>query len=230
MNRKKIGMAVLAATAGAAALLLPRAGHMASAQVTPDAKGHTVSIVASGGGCASEYCFSPANLTVHQAQTVTWQNMSVAEHTVSSCTTSACSGVGPGTGSDPAFNSGLIASGKTFSLEFHGAGTYNYYCMVHGYAIMHGTITVKPFAVKTKSLPAGTVGAAYSTTLKAAGGASPLTWRLASGKLPRGLKLSSAGVISGTPKSKGTSSFAVSVTDSSSPPLTASASLTISIS
>ena len=26
---------------------------------------------------------------------------------------------------------------------FHGVGTYNYYCAIHGFAVMHGSVTVK---------------------------------------------------------------------------------------
>ena len=43
------------------------------------------------------------------------------------------------------------------------------------------------------SLPAAMVGAAYSHTLQAAGGSSPYSWSIASGSLPSGLTLSSAG-------------------------------------
>ncbi len=46
-------------------------------------------------------------------------------------------------------------------------------------------------------LPSGVTGAAYSTTLSAAGGAEPLTWA-ATGTLPFGLMLDAGGVISGT--------------------------------
>jgi len=228
MKPKKIAMIALAVTAGAA-LLVPRATHEAAAMTNPPAKSLAVSIVASGGSCANEYCFSPADLAVHQDQTVTWSNATSVMHTVSSCTTSACSGVGPGTGTDPTFNSGLISPSGTFVLEFHGTGTYNYYCMVHGYLVMHGTITVKPFAVKTKTLPAGVVSHSYSATLGANGGKSPFTWTVVTGTLPRGLKLSTAGVISGTPKASGTSTFSVEVTDSSSPALVAQKSLTIQV-
>jgi SdrD B-like domain/Putative Ig domain/GEVED domain len=51
------------------------------------------------------------------------------------------------------------------------------------------------------SLPQGTVGSAYSTTLSASGGTAPYgTWTLTSGTLPAGLTLNaSTGVISGTP-------------------------------
>jgi len=56
--------------------------------------------------------------------------------------------------------------------------------------------------ITTTSLPAGTVGVAYSVSLAASGGQTkpPYSWSLAKeDRLPPGLRLSSAGVISGTP-------------------------------
>ncbi|MDZ4289467.1 MAG: putative Ig domain-containing protein, partial [Prosthecobacter sp.] len=56
------------------------------------------------------------------------------------------------------------------------------------------------------SLAGGTVGTAYSQTATASGGASPLTWEVASGTLPAGLTLNtSTGMISGTPTTVATS-------------------------
>ena len=71
----------------------------------------------------------------------------------------------------------------------------------------------QPPAVSTTSLAGGTVGTAYSATLAATGGSSPYTWTLASGTLPSGLTLSTAGAISGTPTTAATSSFTVQVKD-----------------
>jgi hypothetical protein len=65
------------------------------------------------------------------------------------------------------------------------------------------TITVNP-----ATLPAGTVGAAFSQTLTATGGTAPFTFSF-SGSLPPGLTLSQAGVISGTPTAAGSFSFTV---------------------
>jgi hypothetical protein len=33
-------------------------------------------------------------------------------------------------------------SSGTFTRTFGGAGTFTYYCSIHGRAVMHGTITV----------------------------------------------------------------------------------------
>ena len=64
-------------------------------------------------------------------------------------------------------------------------------------------------------LPTGFRGEAYSFQLRAAGGTAPYHWKKTS-ILPRGLKLSSSGVLSGTPSTKlapGTYSFSVQVAD-----------------
>ena len=76
-------------------------------------------------------------------------------------------------------------------------------------------IAVVEISITTTSLSTGKVGATYSATLKAAGGNPPYSWSLATGSklLPPGLKLSSAGVISGKPTKKGTYSFTVKVVD-----------------
>ncbi len=84
-------------------------------------------------------------------------------------------------------------------------------------------------AVTSLSPPPGTVGVSYNTTLTAAGGILPYTWSLASGSLPAGLSLNSAGVIFGTPTANGTSSFTVQVVDSESPPQAAPGQLNITI-
>jgi plastocyanin len=228
MNWKKTAAVALGLAAGLGALFLPRATHNAAAAPFTS-KNVSVSIVNTSGSCTSLFCFTPGSVTIRQADTVTWNNNSTQPHTVTICTSSACSGTTGGTGTDPAFNSGSIAVGASFTHTFHGTGKYNYYCMIHGFTIMHGIVTVLPFAVKTNPLPVGTVGASYSTTLKTAGGNSPFTWTLTAGALPTGLKLSTAGRISGKPSVIGTATFTVKVSDSSSPSLTATRSLSLQI-
>src|SRR5882724_9223687 len=86
-------------------------------------------------------------------------------------------------------------------------------------------------AVTTASLPAGTVGTAYSSTVAASGGSTPYTY--SAGNLPSGLSINSAtGMIAGTPaqNSAGTWSATVKVTDSTHPSSqSATASLSIKI-
>jgi hypothetical protein len=83
--------------------------------------------------------------------------------------------------------------------------------------------------INTSSLPTGTVGTAYSYALPASGGTPPYVWSVNTGTLPVGLKLSTKGVISGTPESAGTVSFAVQVVDSEAVPASATANFSIAI-
>jgi hypothetical protein len=83
------------------------------------------------------------------------------------------------------------------------------------------------FFIRTNPLPPAGPGAAYKAQLQATGGLPPYTWS-ASGTLPRGLTLSSSGLLSGTPRSTdkaGTYTIKVSAMDSSSTPLSSAASL-----
>ncbi len=82
-------------------------------------------------------------------------------------------------------------------------------------------------AVSTGSLPASTVGTAYSSTVQATGGQSPYTWTITSGTMALGLTLSSSGTISGTPTTTGTASFTVQVKDAAN--ATASKALTLTV-
>lgn len=93
-------------------------------------------------------------------------------------------------------------------------------------------VSASSLVVATSSLPAGTIGQAYSQQLQATGGVPPYKWSLAAGTLPAGLNLSTTGVISGIPSGPfiGTSAFSVSVSDSQLPsPDAASANLSITI-
>jgi len=71
--------------------------------------------------------------------------------------------------------------------------------------------------ITTASFADGTVGAAYSQSLSATGGTVPYTWSIISGKLPAGLTLNSAGLLSGTPTKADSKTFKIKVVDSSSP-------------
>ena len=92
------------------------------------------------------------------------------------------------------------------------------------------TITVNAApAVTTTTLAAATDGqSGYSQTLAASGGTTPYTWSLASGTLPGGLGLSSAGVISGNVASNATTqTFTVTVTDADGQSGTKSLTITV---
>ncbi|MGB0014287.1 MAG: Ig domain-containing protein [Candidatus Sulfotelmatobacter sp.] len=64
------------------------------------------------------------------------------------------------------------------------------------------------------TLPAGTVGSAYSGSLAVTGGTAPYVFSMAFGQLPQGVQLTdNTGAVSGTPAASGSFSFAVSVAD-----------------
>lgn len=76
------------------------------------------------------------------------------------------------------------------------------------------------FSMSEQSPPGGQVAVAYSYQFTSSGGTPPYSWTVASGVLPPGLSLSTGGLLSGTPTTYGTFSFAVQATDSSNPTMT----------
>ncbi|HEY7838973.1 MAG TPA: putative Ig domain-containing protein [Terriglobales bacterium] len=93
------------------------------------------------------------------------------------------------------------------------------------------TITVKQtLAIRsTQQPPQYAVGEPMSLTLTGLNGVAPYTWSVLS-PLPEGVNISPAsGVISGTPASTGITTTTVQVTDSSTPPFTASLPITFKV-
>src|SRR6267378_2183616 len=88
-----------------------------------------------------------------------------------------------------------------------------------------------PLLISTPSgaLPSVLFSAPYNQTLTSTGGNPPIAWSLASGQLPPGITLSTAGVLNGSSTSIGLFSFAVKAADSSSPQQSANASFSISV-
>jgi len=65
-----------------------------------------------------DFLFSPGSITVRVGSTVTWTHVGNARHTV--------------TADDGSFDSGSLSGGGTFDFTFSAAGTYAYYCRLHG--------------------------------------------------------------------------------------------------
>ncbi len=90
-----------------------------------------------------------------------------------------------------------------------------------------GTSSVTP-TIQTEELSAAQLNQPYSATLEAEGGTGDLTFELAEGTLPPGLTLDENGKLRGTPRTAGTFTFTVRVTDEKEK--TASAELTLVVS
>lgn len=103
---------------------------------------------------------------------------------------------------------------------YEPATTSSQTILLNGSGIGNPTITV------TSNLPGARVGASYSGSFSASGGAAPYTFIATS--LPPGLTLSSAGVLSGVPTVAGTYMISVTATDAGSFTGTGSFTLTVS--
>ena len=117
------------------------------------------------------------------------------------------------------------------------AGTYTFTMRVTDYqgdqATQQFTATINPPLQITPTMPAGTVGVAYSQDLIAQGGVPPYSWSIfANDPLPPGLSLGTTApdfnnVLTGTPTQAGTFSFLISVTDAQGYSVNATVTVTI---
>lgn len=114
------------------------------------------------------------------------------------------------------------------SMSAHALGAVQVKVVTQGVAGVVTYTYVGTLALTFGTPPAGQVGVAYTDTLTATGGMSPLTWSVSAGSLPPGLTLgATTGVISGTPTLAGTFSFTVRVADAGTQTATQPTSLTV---
>jgi len=144
---------------------------------------------------------SPFSQTFTQSGAIGSATFSLASGTLPAGLTLSASGVLSGTptvtGSFP------ITVSVTDSNGCSGTGpTYNL------------TITCPTITVTNPSVSVGVAGQAFSQSFTQSGAVGTATFSLASGTLPSGLTLSSAGVLSGVPLQTGTFPITVTVTDS----------------
>jgi len=112
-----------------------------------------------------------------------------------------------------------LSSAGSITGTTNTAGTFAFAVEVTDSASATATkplsIVVAGISITTApALPNASLNVSYSQTLAAAGGTPPYTWALTGGALPKGLALSTAGVITGTPTATGTFQFTVTATDS----------------
>jgi len=113
----------------------------------------------------SEFCYRPATLTVSAGTTVTVDNSSMASHSLTRCTVSACGSGNTGDGTQ-SFDTGVLASGSSGQVTLTQPGTYVYYCTIHGYSTMHGSFTV-PSASSSSPSPSASASAQPSASASA---------------------------------------------------------------
>ncbi|MHB8451295.1 MAG: cupredoxin domain-containing protein [Mycobacteriales bacterium] len=116
-----------AALGATAALVAGCAGHSSG----PGAPSTTPTTAAPAPGAAvavaiRNFAYSPAKLTVHVGQTVTWTNQDATAHTVMA--------------NGGAFHSADLGQGQSYSFTFTRAGNYPYYCTIHPF--MTASVTV----------------------------------------------------------------------------------------
>ena len=84
-------------------------------------------------GCEeTNACYSPADITINVGDTVSWDNVDTAAHTVTSGS--------PADGPSGVFDSSLLMASAAYAFTFEDAGNYDYFCMVHPWMV--GTVSV----------------------------------------------------------------------------------------
>jgi plastocyanin len=114
-----------------------KAADAAAAKAAADAgpQTHIVETAMGSGapGCeTSNACYLPEDITINTGDTVKWDNVDTAAHTVT--------GGSPADGPSGVFDSSLLMAGLDYSFTFDDAGNYDYFCMVHPWMV--GSVTV----------------------------------------------------------------------------------------
>ena len=124
-----------AAKAADAAAAKAAAEAEAAAMAAAGPETHIVETAMGSGapGCeTSNACYLPQDITINAGDTVTWDNVDNAAHTIT--------GGSPANGPSGVFDSSLLMAQGVFSHTFDDAGYYDYFCMVHPWMI--GSVTV----------------------------------------------------------------------------------------
>ena len=132
---KAMAEAEAKAAAEAEAKAMAEAEAAAAAAAAAGTETHIVETAMGSGapGCeTSNACYLPQDITINAGDTVTWDNVDNAAHTIT--------GGSPANGPSGEFDSSLLMAKGVFSHTFDDAGYYDYFCMVHPWMI--GSVTV----------------------------------------------------------------------------------------
>ena len=216
------GAATFAVTAGALPTGLSLNGSSGAITGTPSAGG-TFNFTITATDTVSASGSRAYSVTINAAITVNPASLpSTTVGAAYSQTVSASGGNGSYTfsvtaGSLPTGLSLTAATGAITGTS-SAAGTFNFTVTAtdglgamgaRAYSVVvNAAITVTP-----ASLPASTINVAYSQSISATGGTTPIGFGVTAGALPPGLALAAGGALSGTPTSSGTFNFTVTATD-----------------
>jgi LPXTG-motif cell wall-anchored protein len=145
----------------------------------------------------ADFQFTPATVTIHVGDTVTWVNHGPSAHTA--------------TANNGSFNTGVLQKGQSASHTFTTAGNFTYICSIHPF--MHGTIvvlanttstTTTPATTPTSTTPASTTPASTTpsatttpgtTAAQSTGNTLPMTGFAVTATVLVGLLLTGAGIL-----------------------------------
>ena len=113
--------------------------------------------------------------------------------------------------SSAGYISGTPTESGTFSLSVTASNDYDTDSRTLYLTVTEAPSGTKP-SITTDALDAATAGSAYSYQLGVSG-TPPITWTV-KGKLPDGLSMNSSGLITGTPKKKGSKKFTITAKNS----------------
>jgi plastocyanin len=119
MDTKASRRLVIVTMLGLAVAGLFPALRAVAAEQRPEPRQHTVTIDAT--------TYSPRTLTVHVGDTIVWVNKDLFPHTVTAKT--------------GAFDSGDIATGKSWTYTVKAEGLFGYFCTYH--PTMKGTLRIR---------------------------------------------------------------------------------------
>jgi len=135
MEAEAEAKAAMEAEAEAKAAMEAEAEAKAAMEAEAEPQTHVVDVPigTSVPGCEeTNACYSPADITINAGDTVSWDNVDTAAHTVTSGS--------PADGPSGVFDSSLLMASAAYAFTFEDAGNYDYFCMVHPWMV--GTVSV----------------------------------------------------------------------------------------